>query len=222
MPCLRGCPARAGVRRTALAQPQPSPRQSPLIRTSSSLQNPLQSHAPAWHATVVSFQLTALLRPIYTHTQPHGHTHTHSTLPCSSHPQLTQVRSSHTNRENRVVFLQLIAAAMARRGFLCSPRVLVLLLLLVLGDAAAMAMARQLLGGVAQTPWPAGAPAAEGPAGDVARPRRHEDRSIAGAEVILAGFAAAVVAAIFCYIRVTRKKSSGSHGATLGTAPEKV
>lgn len=111
---------------------------------------------------------------------------------------------------------------MARRGFLCSPRVLVLLLLLVLGDAAAMAMARQLLGGVAQTPWPAGAPAAEGPAGDVARPRRHEDRSIAGAEVILAGFAAAVVAAIFCYIRVTRKKSSGSHGATLGTAPEKV
>ena len=46
---------------------------------------------------------------------------------------------------------------------------------------------------------------------------RH-DPSIAGAEVILAGFAAAVMAVIFCYIRVTRKQSS----VVVAGVPEKA
>lgn len=38
-------------------------------------------------------------------------------------------------------------------------------------------------------------------------PRRHPfDKSIAGGEVILGGLATAILAAIFCYIRVTRQK----------------
>jgi hypothetical protein len=41
---------------------------------------------------------------------------------------------------------------------------------------------------------------------------------VAGAEVILAGFAAAVMVTIFCYIRVTRKNSSSSGvGVGLGS-----
>ena len=67
-------------------------------------------------------------------------------------------------------------------------------------------MARPLLG-IAEPP---GAVAAAGPgaaaqAGEGGRP----DLSEAGAEVILAGFAAAVIVVIFCYIRVTRESSSG-------------
>uniref|UniRef100_A0A0E0BCI2 Uncharacterized protein n=1 Tax=Oryza glumipatula TaxID=40148 RepID=A0A0E0BCI2_9ORYZ len=38
------------------------------------------------------------------------------------------------------------------------------------------------------------------------------DRSIAGADVILVGFAAAVVVVVFWYIRITRKSSSGGGG----------
>uniref|UniRef100_J3N3Y3 Uncharacterized protein n=1 Tax=Oryza brachyantha TaxID=4533 RepID=J3N3Y3_ORYBR len=36
------------------------------------------------------------------------------------------------------------------------------------------------------------------------------DRSIAGADVILVGFAAAVMVVVFWYIRITRKSSSSS------------
>jgi hypothetical protein len=91
---------------------------------------------------------------------------------------------------------------MARCGFLSLPRLA--LLLVVLGDVVAMAMGRVLLGGIAETPLPA--VAAEGPRPSGGR----QDRSIAGAEVILAGFAAAVVAVVFLYIRVTRKSNRGA------------
>jgi len=70
-------------------------------------------------------------------------------------------------------------------------------------------MARPLLG-IAEPPASPGAVAAAGPgaaaqAGEGGRP----DRSEAGAEVILAGFAAALIVVIFCYIRVTRESSGG-------------
>ncbi|XP_051182306.1 uncharacterized protein [Lolium perenne] len=98
---------------------------------------------------------------------------------------------------------------MAARGFFSLPRLV--LLLVVLGDAVAMAAARVLLGGgIAEAPSPA--VAAEGPAVVAPSGGGRQDRSIAGAEVILAGFAAAVVAVIFLYIRVTRKSNNG-HGA---------
>ncbi|KAJ1294904.1 hypothetical protein BS78_01G181900 [Paspalum vaginatum] len=87
---------------------------------------------------------------------------------------------------------------------------LLLLVLAVLGDAAAaMAVPRPLLG-IAEPP--ASTRTAAGPAG-ASRPGRggRPDRSVAGAEAILAGFAAAVMVVIFCYIRVTRK-DSGSGG----------
>lgn len=35
--------------------------------------------------------------------------------------------------------------------------------------------------------------------------KHRPDRSIAGADIILGGFATAILAAIFCYIRVTRR-----------------
>ncbi|OQU91531.1 uncharacterized protein LOC8065188 [Sorghum bicolor] len=91
-----------------------------------------------------------------------------------------------------------------------------LLLVLVLGDAAAAtAMPRPLLG---MAEPPATAPGtAVGPAG-ASRPRGggrpDRDRSVAGAEVILAGFAAAVMVTIFCYIRATRKNSGGSSSSS--------
>jgi hypothetical protein len=88
---------------------------------------------------------------------------------------------------------------MARCGFLSLPRLA--LLLVVLADVVT---ARMLLGGIAETPLPA--VAAEGPRPGGGR----QDRSIAGAEVILAGFAAAVVAVVFLYIRVTRKSNRGA------------
>ncbi|KAF7150224.1 hypothetical protein RHSIM_Rhsim02G0116500 [Rhododendron simsii] len=44
------------------------------------------------------------------------------------------------------------------------------------------------------------------PAGNRLLTRRHSsDKSAAGGDVILGGFATALVAAIFCYIRVTRR-----------------
>ncbi|KAG0548957.1 hypothetical protein BDA96_01G212700 [Sorghum bicolor] len=91
-----------------------------------------------------------------------------------------------------------------------------LLLVLVLGDAAAAtAMPRPLLG---MAEPPATAPGtAVGPAG-ASRPRGggrpDRDRSVAGAEVILAGFAAAVMVTIFCYIRANRKNSGGSSSSS--------
>ncbi|KAJ8466687.1 hypothetical protein OPV22_029239 [Ensete ventricosum] len=42
----------------------------------------------------------------------------------------------------------------------------------------------------------------------LAQRHRTPDKSIAGAEVILGGFATVVFGAIFAYIRVTRKRSS--------------
>ncbi|CAD6213142.1 unnamed protein product [Miscanthus lutarioriparius] len=92
-----------------------------------------------------------------------------------------------------------------------------LFLVLVLGDAAAaMAMPRPLLG-IAEPPTAAAPGTAAGPAG-ASRPGGggRPDRSVAGAEVILAGFAAAVMVIIFCYIRVTRKNSSSSSGVGVG------
>ena len=52
---------------------------------------------------------------------------------------------------------------------------------------------------------------AEGP-GDAAQAGAGcgPDRSEAGGEVILAGFAAALIIVIVCYIRVTRERSSSS------------
>ncbi|CAD6213141.1 unnamed protein product [Miscanthus lutarioriparius] len=99
----------------------------------------------------------------------------------------------------------------SRRIFLSLPRLL-LLVAAVLGAVLLHgegAMARPLLG-IAEPPASPGAVAAAGPgaaaqAGEGGRP----DISEAGAEVILAGFAAAVIVVIFCYIRVTRESSSG-------------
>ncbi|OEL22591.1 hypothetical protein BAE44_0016390 [Dichanthelium oligosanthes] len=87
-----------------------------------------------------------------------------------------------------------------------------MLLLAVLGDAAAaVAVPRPLLG-IAEPPASLGTAA-----GPVAASRQGEggrpDRSVAGADVILVGFAAAVVVVIFLYIRVTRKNSGSSLGA---------
>ena len=97
------------------------------------------------------------------------------------------------------------------------PRLLLLLVavlgaLLLLHGEGAMA-SRPLLGlglGIAEPPASPGAVAAAGPGaaaqvGEGGRP----DRSEAGAEVILAGFASALAVVIFCYIRVTRVSSSG-------------
>jgi hypothetical protein len=88
------------------------------------------------------------------------------------------------------------------------PVMLLLLLAMVLGDVA---MAARPLRGIAEPMSPG---AADGPAGSAAEQPgggggggggRQHDRSEAGAEVILAGFAAAVLVVVFCYIRVTRK-----------------
>uniref|UniRef100_A0A0D9XLB9 Uncharacterized protein n=1 Tax=Leersia perrieri TaxID=77586 RepID=A0A0D9XLB9_9ORYZ len=68
-------------------------------------------------------------------------------------------------------------------------------------------MARPLLAGGAEPPVAAApAPAPEAVAQGGGKP----DRSIAGADVILVGFAAAVIVVIFFYIRITRKNSSNS------------
>ena len=97
----------------------------------------------------------------------------------------------------------------SRRSFLSLPWLL--LLLAVLGDA--VAVPRPLLG-IAEPPG-----AAAGPTG-ASRPGgggRH-DRSVAGADVILVGFAAAVVVVVFLYIRVTRKNSGSS--VSVGAGPK--
>lgn len=84
---------------------------------------------------------------------------------------------------------------------------LLLVLVLVLVCASArMIMARPL--GIADPPSVhvgvglalASEPSVQPEAGKI-RP----DRSIAGADIILGGFATAILAVIFCYIRVTRR-----------------
>jgi hypothetical protein len=110
---------------------------------------------------------------------------------------------------------------MAGRSSLLLPSARLLLLVVLLGAALHCngAAARPLLGiaeppatpaAAVATPGPGDAAAAQAGAGD----GRPDDRSQAGGEVILAGFAAAVIIVVFCYIRVTREKqSSGSVGA---------
>ena len=92
----------------------------------------------------------------------------------------------------------------SRRSFRSLPW---LLLLEFLADVvAAVAVPKPLTLGIAEPPG-----AAAGPTG-ASRPGgggRH-DRSVAGADVILVGFAAAVVVVVFLYIRVTRKNSGSS------------
>lgn len=86
---------------------------------------------------------------------------------------------------------------------------LLFLALFVVNVLATLAMARPL--GIADPPSPAsvGSPGiAGGPESQqIADPT--SDKSIAGAEVILGGFATAVLAIILCYIRVTRKNNGG-------------
>lgn len=89
------------------------------------------------------------------------------------------------------------------------PLLFALVLGVVLHGHGAVA-ARPLLRGIAEPPTPPGA--AEGPAAQLEGGGRRHDRSEAGAEVILAGFAAAVMVVIFCYIRVTRKNKGGRVG----------
>ncbi|CAN6293003.1 unnamed protein product [Urochloa humidicola] len=92
------------------------------------------------------------------------------------------------------------------------PLARLLLLLVVLGATlhGEVAVARPLRGiaeppasPAAVAPGPGGAVQA-GPGDAGGKP----DRSEAGGEVILAGFAAAVIIIVFCYIRVTRESSS--------------
>ncbi|CAN6293002.1 unnamed protein product [Urochloa humidicola] len=106
----------------------------------------------------------------------------------------------------------------SRCSFLPVPWLLLLLLLAFLGDAA---VATRPLLGIAEPPAlpsaaaPGPVSASSQPGGGGGRP----DRSVAGADVILVGFAAAVVVVIFLYIRVTRK-SSGSVGVVAGEKQE--
>ncbi|KAF8672486.1 hypothetical protein HU200_049700 [Digitaria exilis] len=94
------------------------------------------------------------------------------------------------------------------------PLTRLLLLVVVLGAVlqAYGAVARPLLG-IAEPPASpdavAAGPAASAQPGGGSRP----DRSEAGGEVIVAGFAAALIIVIFCYIRVTRETSDSSVGA---------
>lgn len=97
-------------------------------------------------------------------------------------------------------------------SFLPLPRLLLVVLVAVLGAVLLHgegAMARPLLG-IAEPPASPGDVAA-GPGAAALLPgqRGRPDRSVAGAEVILAGFAAALIVVVFCYIRVTREGSSG-------------
>ncbi|RCV42207.1 hypothetical protein SEVIR_9G197400v4 [Setaria viridis] len=98
------------------------------------------------------------------------------------------------------------------------PLARLLLLVVVLGAVLHCngAVARPLLG-IAEPPASPGA-VAEGPGDDAARAGAggRPDRSEAGGEVILAGFAAAVIIVVFCYIRVTREKSSSGGGGGVG------
>ena len=99
--------------------------------------------------------------------------------------------------------MQVFCRMASRRSFLSLPW---LLLLAALGDAvAAVAVPRPLLG-IAEPPGAAAGPVGASRPGGGGRP----DRSVAGADVILVGFAAAVVVVVFLYIRVTRKNSGSS------------
>ncbi|CAN6298849.1 unnamed protein product [Urochloa humidicola] len=99
----------------------------------------------------------------------------------------------------------------ARCSFLPLARLLLLLVLLGAALHGEVAVARPLRG-IAEPPAspdavaPGPGDAAQAGAGDGGKP----DRSEAGGEVILAGFAAAVIIVIFCYIRVTRESSSSN------------
>lgn len=75
-----------------------------------------------------------------------------------------------------------------------------------------MAMARSLGAGIVEPPSSGAVSGIGVPSAAAGVPDAHPvnnsrpDKSIAGAEVILGGFAAAVLAAISCYVRVTRKQ----------------
>ncbi|GJN19834.1 hypothetical protein PR202_gb07145 [Eleusine coracana subsp. coracana] len=102
----------------------------------------------------------------------------------------------------------------------CSFSFSLLFLAVILGvviHAHGAVAARPLRGIVAEPPAAAG-PGAAAQAGGGGR---QHDRSEAGAEVILAGFAAAVMVVIFCYIRVTRK-NNGSGRVGLDRKPESL
>ena len=90
-------------------------------------------------------------------------------------------------------------------------RLLLLVVLLGVALHVGSAVARPLLG-IVEPPASQGA-MAEGP-GDAAQAGAGggPDRSEAGGEVILAGFAAALIIVIVCYIRVTRESSSTGLG----------
>ncbi|PAN46569.1 hypothetical protein PAHAL_9G194400 [Panicum hallii] len=93
-----------------------------------------------------------------------------------------------------------------------------LLLVAVLGDAVAavaVAVPRPQLG-IAEPPGSAAGRAGASRPGGGGRP----DRSVAGADVILVGFAAAVVVVVFLYIRVTRKNSGSSVSVGAGQKQE--
>ncbi|XP_044949319.1 uncharacterized protein LOC123398939 [Hordeum vulgare subsp. vulgare] len=142
---------------------------------------------------------------IFTHPHPLS---TNPFLLCSA----PHISSSHNSGEP-TPHTESVRAAMARRAFLSQPRLV--LLLAVLADVVAMAMARQLLGAAADTPTPL---PAEGPDAAARPGGGKHDRSIAGAEVILAGFAAAIMAVIFLYIRVTRKSNDRAAAGMAGKA----
>jgi hypothetical protein len=96
---------------------------------------------------------------------------------------------------------------------------LVVLGVVVLHGHGAVA-ARPLLRGIAEPP--SSAAAGPGAAAQLGGGGRRHDRSEAGAEVILAGFAAAVMVVIFCYIRVTRKSNAGGRAGPGGKPPESL
>ncbi|RLN17666.1 hypothetical protein C2845_PM02G09960 [Panicum miliaceum] len=103
-----------------------------------------------------------------------------------------------------------------RCGFFPLARLLLLVVLLGAVLHGGGAVARPLLG-IAEPPASPG-PAAAGPAGDAAQAGAGggPGRSEAGGEVILAGFAAALIVVIVCYIRVTRENRSSGVGEKQG------
>ncbi|KAJ4784205.1 Transforming growth factor beta receptor type 3 [Rhynchospora pubera] len=89
-------------------------------------------------------------------------------------------------------------------------RVLLLVLVLLCGSAR-MIMARPL--GIADPPSVYagnGLALASQPSVQPEAAKSRPDRSIAGADIILGGFATAVLAVIFCYIRVTRRNGDSN------------
>ncbi|GJM91181.1 hypothetical protein PR202_ga07530 [Eleusine coracana subsp. coracana] len=107
-----------------------------------------------------------------------------------------------------------------RCSFSFSLLLLAVILCVVLHAHGAVA-ARPLRGIIAEPPTAPDAAAGPGAAAHAGGRGRQHDRSEAGAEVILAGFAAAVMVVIFCYIRVTRK-NNGSGRVGLDGKPESL